>query len=247
LPAIEQPLIAPDGENVAAVLNSESGPLIAVGAFGSADLKVILQLEHAEDRVEWIHWANNNRLLVSASYSEAFQGDRIRVKQLFAIDRDGKNLKEIARKSAVAAPPWTRVLDTDGLLSTLPDEPNYVLMQIYDDRDEAFAVFKVDIYKNKFKKLFPNTYGVRNWYADRDGQVKFGIGYDDGFVITWYRQSNKDKFKKMHSRKPFEGETFSPISIDGDKAYVFTDHELRRQAIWKYDIPSGQYEELVLP
>lgn len=31
LPAIEQPLIAPDGENVAAVLNSESGPLIAVG------------------------------------------------------------------------------------------------------------------------------------------------------------------------------------------------------------------------
>ena len=245
LPAIEQPTVSPDGEHVAAVLNSANGPLIAVGEFGSRDLKVVLQLKNAEDRVEWILWANNDRLLVSASYSEAFQGDRVRVKQLFSIDRSGENLKEIVWKSAVEAPLWTRIIDSDGLLSTLPDEPKYILMQIYDDRDEAFAVFKVDIYKNKFKKQFSNTYEVNSWFADRDGQVKFGIGYDEDVITTWYRESNDDGFQKMHSQKFFEGETFAPISVDGDKAYVLTDHELRRAAIWKYDIPSAQYEELV--
>lgn len=237
--------MSPDGEYVAAVLNSADGPLIAVGAFASADLKVVLKLKNAEDRVEWIYWANNERLLVSASYSAAFQGDRVRVKQLFSVDRSGENLKEIVWKSAVEAPLWTRVLDSDGLLSILPDEPKYILMQIYDARDESFAVFKVDIYKNKFKKQFSNTYEVNSWFADKDGHVKLGVGYDKDIITTWYRNSDNEKFKKMHSQTMFEDETFVPISVDGDKAYVITDHKLRRAAIWKYDIPTAEYEELV--
>jgi dipeptidyl aminopeptidase/acylaminoacyl peptidase len=127
----------------------------------------------------------------------------------------------------------------------LPDEPELVLIEAYDDQDEAPAVFKVDIYKNKFYKQFVNNYEVDAWYADTRGRVTFGIGWDEDVVTTWYRSPESKEFRKLHARKLFEDETFSPILIEGDNALVLSDHELGRIAIWRYDIPGEAFQELV--
>ncbi|MGH8166595.1 MAG: alpha/beta hydrolase family protein [Woeseiaceae bacterium] len=246
LPLIEQPVVSPGGAHIVAVLNAEDGPAVVVSEFGSRDLQAVLKLKKSEDRIEWVRWANDERILVSASYSEVIASERFRIDRLFSVDLDGGNLQEIKRKTARVPPAWRRWLSTGGrILSILPDEPELVLIEAYDDQDDAPAVFKVDIYKNKFYKQFVNKYEVDAWYADTHGEVTFGIGWDKDVATTWYRSPESKEFRKLHARTLFEDDTFSPILIEGDNALVFSDHELGRTAIWRYNIPGEAFEELV--
>ncbi len=158
------------------MLNANDGPSVVVSEFGSQDLQAVVKLKEAEDRIEWVRWASDDRILISASYSEHAQGERFRMRRLFSIDRTGKGLQEIKRKTARNPLDRARWWDTDTVLSILPEEPGFILMQLYDDQDDAVAVFKVDVNKNQFDKQFVNNYEVDHWYADTHGNVTFGVG-----------------------------------------------------------------------
>ncbi|NIA27029.1 MAG: alpha/beta fold hydrolase [Desulfobulbaceae bacterium] len=245
LPYVEQPELSPDGNYVAAVLNTGDVPAVVVGAFGGTDLQAVLQLKAADDRIEWMRWANDDRLLVSASFSSYFGGARFRLRRLYAVDRDGANLLALERKVARKALRFEWAVNTDNILSILPDEPHQILLELYDPRDKGPAVFKVDIYKNKFEKQFPNTYEVDRWYADRSGKVTLGLGVDKDVATTWYKNPENGRWQELYSKKMFEGDTFYAVTVDGDMAVVFSDHELGREALWRYNIASGQFEELI--
>jgi dipeptidyl aminopeptidase/acylaminoacyl peptidase len=245
LPVVEQPKVSPNGELIAVVVNSDQGPTVNIAPFGSRDLTPIVQLKSGEDRIESIGWANDERLLVSASQSSLISGDRIRISRLFSIGADGQGLREIKRKT-VTPPKWFEVFyDTTRIVSWLRDDPEHVLIELYDTLDEAKAVFKVNIYTNKFKKLFVNTYDVNSWFANRNGDVVFGFGVNDNIRTIWYREDNDSEWRKLHSHEMGESESFDPILIADDKAYVISDYNVGRQALWLYDIASGDFEELI--
>ena len=247
LPMVDQPTVSPDGKQVAAILNSEDGPTIVVSPFGSTELSAIVRLKYGADRIEWIDWANNERLLISVSETSGPGADKFRIARLYQVGLDGKGMKQIRRKPTRPVPQWVQRIDTDNILSILPNDPDHILMQIWDERDNAFAVFKVDIEKNEFKKEFANTYDVNRWWSDDKGNVVFGQEFNPNTneVTFWYRPDNEKKWQPLHTQKAYQGETFSPIFVAGDKAIVLTDYELGRQAAWQYDLLSGEYEELL--
>jgi dipeptidyl aminopeptidase/acylaminoacyl peptidase len=245
LPVIEQPTVSPDGIYVAAILNTGELPVVVVGKFGSTDLQAILQLEAIDDRIEWIQWANEDRLLVSASFSSYFGGELYRFNRLYAVDRDGQNLQPLNNRTALDQRAFDWAVDTDQLLSILPDDRDHILLQAYDRLDDGNAVFKVNINDNEFDKQFVNSYGVQFWYADTNGAVRLGVGYDKDVRNTWYFNAETEEWEKLYSRKVFEGETFTAVAIDGDKAIVESDHELGRNALWQFDIPTGEFEMLL--
>ena len=154
LPAIEQPSVSPDGEHVAAILNGDDGPTIVVSKFGSNELNAIVRLKYGDHRIEWISWANNKRILISVSEPYRDTGATFRVARLYQVGLDGKGMKQIRRKPTRSVPTWVGRIDTDNILSMLPEKPDHILMQVYDERDNAFAVFEVEFAKNKFKKVF---------------------------------------------------------------------------------------------
>jgi dipeptidyl aminopeptidase/acylaminoacyl peptidase len=49
----------------------------------------------------------------------------------------------------------------------------------------------------------------------------------------------------MHEQRLYESETFTPVWIQGDKALVISDYDVGRQALWRFDITKGEFEELV--
>jgi dipeptidyl aminopeptidase/acylaminoacyl peptidase len=245
LPVIEQPTVSLDGKYVAAILNTGELPVVVVGEFGSTELQPVLQFDAIDDRIEWIQWANDNRLLVSASFSFYLDGERYRFNRLFAVDRDGQNLQPMDNRSARDQRTFEWAVDIDHVLSILPDERDHILLQAYDNSDDGNAVFKVNITNNAFDKQFDNDYGVQSWYADTNGAVRLGIGYDEDVRNTWYLNAETEEWEKLYSHEVFEDETFTVVAIDGDKAIVESDHELGRNALWQFDIPSGEFEELL--
>lgn len=161
------------------------------------------------------------------------------------MDKDGKDLREIRRSTAREPEPWTLRLDTTNVVDRLVDDPEHIIMQLYDEMDEAWAVFKANIYTNKIDKLFVNSYDVQIWESDGRGNIVYGIGYDDNIATTWYRADADAKWQKLYEREMFVDERFDPVMINGDKAIVFSDHELGRMAIWSFDIPSGEFGEVM--
>ena len=83
--------------------------------------------------------------LIASSESMLWFGDRIRVGRLFSVDRDGGNLQHIRRRTVKEPSQWTVNLDTTLVIDWLVDDPKHILMQLYDELDEAWSVFKVNI------------------------------------------------------------------------------------------------------
>ena len=245
LPIVDEPEISPDGKHVALIVNSDEGPSVNVAEFGSREMTPVARLKFGVDRIDWIEWANDERLLIASSESMLWFGDRIRVARLFSVDRDGGNLQHIRRRTVKEPSQWTVNLDTTQVIDWLVDDPRHILMQLYDELDEAWSVFKVNIYENDFEKLFVNSYDVRAWATDGRGNVVFGAGYENDMITTWYRPDSESKWQKLYERQAFVDEYMDPIIVNGDKAIVFSDHELGRDAIWRYDISTGEYEELL--
>ena len=247
LPKVEQPSVSPDGEHIAAILNGDAGPTVVFSEFGSTDLTAIVRLKYGEHRIEWISWANNERILISVSEPIKRGGTPRRVARLYHVGLDGTGMKQIRYRPNRPDPEWVQYISTDQVLSLLPDKPDHILMQVWDERDIGFTVFEVEFAKNKFRKMFANTYDVGQWWADGKGNVVFGLEFSPNTneVTSWYRPEGEKKWEELHTRKAYEGETFAPLFISNDKAIVLTDYELGRQAAWQYDLLSGEYDNVV--
>lgn len=253
LPMVREVTISPDGNHLAAVYNSPNGPQVIVSPFGTTDATPVVLLKKDVDRIDEIFWQNDNRLLIRASYSDNIMGDRTRVSRLFTVTKDGKDLKEIRRKSLrqSVADRLAEVYSSSTILSLLPEDPDHILMQVWSERDRAFSVFKVNTAKNEFDKVVVNNLGVQSWGATPDGTIKVGYKYEwilsDGEyeVTIFYRKTNKDDFKEIYKKRLPNVGYFSIEGFSGDKMYVISDREIGRQALWLYDIPSAKYEKIL--
>ncbi len=251
LPVIEQPEVSPDGAHVAAILNGPDGPTIVVSDFGSTDLNAIVRLTYREHRLDWIRWANNERILISISETSGLGAKRYKVPRLYQVGLDGKDMKQVRRRGTAKErerqADWMKNMPTNKIISMLPDEADHILMQIWDDWDDAYAVYKVEFAKNKFKKQFSNTYNVSDWRADSKGNVIYGWEHDvkRKEYVYWHRPVGEKKWRKLDSRKIYETTSFWPAGIEGDEAIVFSDREFGRVAVWRYNIATGEYGELL--
>ncbi len=71
----------------------------------------------------------------------------------------------------------------------------------------------------------------------------FGVGTKKDTTTIWYRSNNTAQWKKLHERKAYEGATFNPVMIKGDKAIVISDNGEDKQSMWLYDIKTGKFEK----
>ena len=85
--------ISPDGEKIAALANIEGKPYIVVTEFGSTNFNPIASLKNEYDRLEWIEWANNKKIIFQTSKAEKARERTFRVYDLNTIDSDGSILK----------------------------------------------------------------------------------------------------------------------------------------------------------
>lgn len=252
LPLFENATVSPDGKMIAAVYNGEQGPSVVVSDFGGSKVKIVGQLQKSKDRIDGLTWVNNERIVVSVSYPKLYAGRYTRVNRLYALNKDGSNTIILQRKlrNKKSRPEWMDLVSSMRIRSLINDDKEHILIEAYDEKDQGWSVFKVNVYDSDFKKLFVNKYDVSSWYADAKGQVVLGVGYSGSrnhkdTINIWHRKDNDSEWKLLHSREMFNSTTFSPILVNGNKAVVLTDHELYRQAIWSYDIPSGKFEKIL--
>jgi hypothetical protein len=98
LPMIEQPTVSPDGSQIISIYNTEDGPSVVLSKFGGQEITTLVKLKKAKDRIHNVYWINEERILISASYSERISDRYFRMSRLFSINTDGSNLRETKLK-----------------------------------------------------------------------------------------------------------------------------------------------------
>ena len=249
LPLVEQPRVSPDGSKIAMIYNTPDGPTVSVSAFGSRDFDILASLRLGKDRVDSISWSGNKYIIVSASSPQWSRGEHYRVSRLYAFDV--KNKSNVALTERRFSQERWYEYTTFKIVSLLKNDEEHILVSTYDKLDEGYSVFKVNLSSGKFQKVQNNKHDISSWSAV-NGVVRLGVAFDreeNVFTRTiWYREKAGSELKKLHTRVVGKGETFNVIGLtkDGNKAYILSDREIRRESIWLYDIALGEFESMVL-
>jgi len=254
LKMIESPQISPDGKSILAIYNAKTGPQVVLTQFGKNQITPLAQLKKSKDRVDFVRWSGSRFAIIGTSYPGHYNGMYYRVSRLYVIDIKSKKVRELTQKRLRKKA--EHVVQSYKLVSTLKNDDENVLISTYDSRDKAYSVYKVNLDDGYFDKQFSNSYDVNSWYPDVDGVIRLGIAIEKNkglfqdkghFISTWYRKSEDDDFKLIKKKKIGTGATFDVLALteNGSKAYVMSDREIGRQALWLYDIETSQFEKKV--
>jgi dipeptidyl aminopeptidase/acylaminoacyl peptidase len=253
LPAISKPQLSPDGQHILALSNIDGAETVVVAKFDSIEISPIIKLKKGSDRIEWAEWANNERILIYATYPKIVFTKRTRIGRLFAVNSDGSDLRELQLNKLLRHEQSELFSDLQ-VLNILPDEKENILVQTYTGRDKSPAVFKFNIYDGSTQKVVSAAHEIDSWVSNRQGEVLIGIKRDydaktaELTTDIYYRPNTEtDNWQSIYSYRSFKDFYITPIAVSDDKKslYVYSDYEVYKDVIRKFDIEKREFGEIV--
>ena len=99
LPMLKNAQLSPDGSKVAALGVQKGRPVLVVTEFGTQKFETVARLKNDFDRLDWLEWANNDRLIFGSSSPLLIQGRAVRVQMLGSMNADGSDFKILENKA----------------------------------------------------------------------------------------------------------------------------------------------------
>jgi dipeptidyl aminopeptidase/acylaminoacyl peptidase len=250
LPFVSTPKISPNGEYIAAITPDGNVQSVVVTPYATLDFGRVVKLQSAEDRIESLDWINDQRLLVSASYAQSMYGQRIRLYQLYSLNKDGSDIRTLEVPKILRNEFYSGI----NVLSMLKNDPEHILVSAYTDRDNSNpAVFKVNVYTSKFTKQVSAISDVSSWTADVNGDVRVGMKrkYNSRTkqvdVAIIYRQDPKaDNWETIYEYQAGIDSYLNIITvIDDNTLAVATDFGENQKVLRKFDLVSKSFGDVI--
>ena len=255
LPFFSNVTISPDGKKIAALANIESKPYIVVTDFGSTNFNPIASLKNEYDRLEWIEWANNEKIIFQSSKAEKARERIFRVYDLNTIDSNGSNFKIIENKSIYKDKQNSYIskYESISLVDILEDDENKILVSNYDPRERAVAIFEVNLKNNRFKKIespFIDSDGDRiTNFIVSEGKIQFADFYDsdEGVAKVFYRPKKEDNWTEIYraSTEDLATDDFYIGGIDrrDGNLFIYSNFDSNHSYISKFNVDTGQLSD----
>ena len=162
LPKIEKISLSPDGQHLAIVypIDGEAKFVIFDLAMENPEPPVIIPTGDAD--IRWIKWVNENRILINFGYYTKTRGDYNWYEtRMMSFDRDGENGLEVGKWEGsfssygiVLNKRRSRYfINTDDVLSFLPDNPEHILVQVKIPGWQDLGVYKINVYTDEMTQV----------------------------------------------------------------------------------------------
>jgi len=135
------------------------------------------------------------------------------------------------------------------VLHALPDEPNYILMQMQASLYRAPEVFKANLKNGRRITIQKEKKGVGGWFADQQGNIRFGAGVirhnnsldsEKQYAYLFDKDGKETNLQKTDWYDDYKLIDFSP---DPNIIYVSGNTDHGTQAIFTLDVTSGEIVE----
>ena len=215
----------------------------------------------SDKRLLWVSWATEDRLLMSFItqkdiklprniYTRDKTGKKVRYlkgipfARMMAIDADGKNAAVLMGD---ANRDIKQNLRLDRLTSTLPSDPDHVLVPAYDS---GLNLYKVNIHDGTSEKVQD---GKRDTFAYNVSRSGYAIARYDWasrkrYVKVYIRAEGEKKWTKLATVREEDLDNFSPVADTETPGQIFvsaTPEGTDRAAIYRYDLVNKAFMEKV--
>ncbi len=164
-------------------------------------------------------WANNHRI----AFVQDKGGDENF--RLYAVDIDGKDLKDLTPFRGVRVE----------IIDRLEDNDREMIIGMNRRCRRIFDAYRIDINTGNMKMIAKNPGDIDGWLTDNKGRLRIAVTSDGTKSRILYRDRESDKFRVILTRD-FR-DTVDPLFFSFDNKYIYLSSNIGRDkcAIVEYD------------
>ncbi|MBI3713058.1 MAG: S9 family peptidase [Burkholderiales bacterium] len=235
--------ISPDAKSVAMLMAAPNQRFaLAIMDTSTNKLQVIARYSNLD--ITSINWINNNRLVYTMGDRQLADGERRMGAGLIALDKDGKNEREIIERAPTPDKPKFRVLSYryqfHSVVGNSHPDDIYVVVQSGTRKTPAATLLRV----NTVDGVATGVNGPANasdFLIDSDGELRVATRVQESRNTILY---NDPKTKEWRTLAEFEGlkeDGFQPAAIGPDGSFYVTAHNGGdTSALFKYDLENNK-------
>ncbi len=217
LPAMRDAELSPDGTRLAYFRPVNGRSHLVIQTLIGSESKPILVPPVDDLDFDWLHWANNDRVVFTVFAMRTRQITETTETRLWAINRDGSNALHIVKPATVRRG-GSHVLDElphaqlqGNVIHWLPHEPNHILLALDADDTRGDEIRRIDIRSGEYDIVQNDITGIQHWFADRSGDIRLAVGYRNKRFNMMIRD-DEDKWISADKR-PWWDEDLTPLGF----------------------------------
>ena len=239
-PDITDVRLSPDGRNLAFLQR-----LSQDGVYGksirvlSIDTNQVKDLGYARvDKfvINWIRWANNGQLLMSAVYPATRFGVPTTETRLLSIDIQEGEFRRVIPSGYLKKQVRNPQIQ-DNIVDLLPSDADHILLSGRFDHEVQSRVLKINIRNGRVKTVHRDKFSVYDWMTDRQERLRLAFWRKDTEYRILHKAIDSKDWEPLWQFEAFANDQVWPMGFgkNPDTLYVNAYHEGRR-AIFKVDI-----------
>ena len=235
LPVAQQMKLSPNGNLIAFIRNHEGSSYVGVIDRIKMTTKFVSNTDNEKYKIGWFRWANNDTLLISAHYPVHRMLRKYIKAKLYKINLNGDyNLRYVTRPKGNEREGQFQ----NTIIDILPDEPNFILMEVDYKKANAPDVYKINLdKKNTRSRIVRGREDIHHWMTDQQHRVRLGFGRDKTRIFYSLLNLQTQKWQRIWDYEIFDAPDITPLGfgLNPNELYIRADHE-GRYAIFKVDL-----------
>tara|TARA_R110002096_G_C14661942_1_gene728508 strand:+ start:35358 stop:37421 length:2064 start_codon:yes stop_codon:yes gene_type:complete len=205
-----------------------------------------------------ITWVNDRRLLLEVNsfggMNWGYENRKLTItitmlKTFFAFDVDRKGLEKLYEFKYDFNPSMLRRPQNfqSFIVDTLDRDENNILVSLTDEETGLPSVHYLDVYTGETKLNQKSVANISQWFADHDGNIRFGVGVNDSKVVMIARKAGEQEWMNLHDQELFQDDRFRPLSFgeNENNFFVISPAANGRYAIYDFNIADGVLERKI--
>jgi len=248
LPNVSYVQLSPDGKFLAALVKiSENGAIVGAAVqivdVASETGYPLAYARTEEFKINWIRWASNRYVLVSARYPTRRYNIDTMETRLAAADTKTRDLRSVLPPGYLDRQNWIPQFQDD-VVDLLPGEEDYILLAGNFKSPSISRVIKVALGKNSVRNVVRDRPGVVGWTTDRQSRVRIAVHRDQTTYSVRHRAADANNWDTLWEFEAFSADQVWPLGFgkDPQTLYVRAYHD-GRYAVFRVDLGDPDLEK----
>lgn len=241
LPKVSSVEMSPNGQFIASIINIHKGELegTLVNIY-DIETKSQTSLAHTDNEkfvINWIEWANDQHLLISARFPATRYGIPTTETRLLIGDVEANEIKPAFSTSYLRRQNYVPQFQ-DQIVDLLLDDPDHILLEANFEGVDSSAVYRVNLKKQRVRRVIHDKSDVISWYTDRSGEIRIALTFDqDTTFKVLHRPVGEKKWQTLWEFEALSEDSVSIMGFDGDPNLLYVKaYKDGRKAILKVDL-----------
>ena len=234
--------LSPDGKRVAyfSIGTGTGHTRLMVWDADTGEEVYLTSASNTRVHFNWLRWANNERILISARFPSSRYGKKTMETRLVSM-----NVADNDDNLPLYSPHRGERLSQlqDRIVDILPDDPDHILLALDIDEPTEPSVYRVNVYNAERVRLERGERNIRRWMTDRQGRLRIAtsVNYNRGTTQIYHRAVGGEDRQTLFEFNRYEQPPIEALGfgVDPDVLY-YTAYNGDLKALYKINLVTDE-------